>query len=52
MEIGKEGGEFLITVEHEGQIYGTMRDRVLALQALGRVPIITCTVYMYVCMYI
>jgi len=43
MDIGKEGGEFLNINDFEGQMYGTMRDRLYGIVAIGRVPIITCT---------
>jgi len=44
VNIGKEGGEYLATFENEGEVYGTMRDRVYTIVAIGRVPIITCTI--------
>jgi guanylate kinase len=43
IEIGKEGGDFLSTVEVEGEIYGTTSGRLNEIIALGRVPIITCS---------
>ena len=43
IQIGQEGGDFLSTLEIEGELYGTTRNRLDQVVELGRVPIITCS---------